>query len=78
MSGTVVSDKMDKTIMVRVDRTKLNSKYKMRFGVSRKYAVHDPENQFKIGDAVTFAECRPLSKNKRWRVISAPVERAEA
>lgn len=76
-SGTVVSDSMDKTIMVRVDRTKLNSKYKMRFAVSDKYPVHDPENRFKVGDVVTFVECRPLSKSKRWRVVSAPAEVTE-
>ncbi|HJN85351.1 MAG TPA: 30S ribosomal protein S17 [Patescibacteria group bacterium] len=69
LSGTVVSNKMDKTIVVRVDRTKLNKKYKMRYGVAKKFHVHDPLNQFQEGDKVTFAAMRPLSKTKRWRVL---------
>ena len=68
--GTVVSDKMDKTILVRVDRTKLHPKYKKRYVTSTKYKVHDEGNQFVVGDAVEFVECRPLSKTKRWRVIT--------
>ncbi len=68
-TGTVVSDKMDKTILVQVDRTKIHSKYKKRYTVSRKYKVHDLKNQFKSGDQVKFIECRPLSKDKRWRVV---------
>ena len=66
-TGVVESDIQDKTIMVRVDRTAVHPKYKKRYTVSRKYPVHDPENRFSIGDNVTFVECRPLSKNKRWR-----------
>lgn len=69
LSGTVVSTKMDKTIVVRVDRTKLNKKYKMRYGTSKKFYVHDPLNQLKLGDKVSFAAMRPLSKTKRWRVL---------
>ena len=76
--GEVVSDKMDKTIVVRVDRAKLHSKYQMRFTRSRKYKVHDPENAFKVGDMVEFVECRPLSRSKRWRVVSQPTEAATA
>ncbi len=69
-TGTVVSDKMDKTIVVRVDRTKVHPKYKKRYTVSKKYKVHDEENKFKIGDKVNFVECRPLSKDKRWKVLN--------
>ena len=68
-TGTVVSDKMDKTIVVRIDRTKVHPKYKKRYTTSRNYKVHDPKNQFKVDDKVNFIECRPLSKDKRWRVI---------
>ena len=68
--GTVVSDKMDKTITVRVDTFKMHPKLKKRFRVSEKYKVHDEKGQFKIGDAVEFVECRPLSKDKKWRVIN--------
>lgn len=69
-SGVVVSDKMDKTIVVEVDRVKMNQKYKKRYTVSKKYKVHDAKNQYKTGDKVMFIECRPLSKDKRWRVIN--------
>ncbi len=67
--GVVVSDAMDKTVVVRIDRVKVHSKYMKRFSVSKKYKVHDEKNQFKVDDKVTFVECRPLSKDKRWRVI---------
>lgn len=68
-SGVVVSDKSDKTIVVKVERVKINPKYKKRYTVSSRYKVHDPKNEFKTGDKVTFVECRPISKDKRWRVI---------
>lgn len=68
-NGVVTSDKMQKTIVVRIDRVKIHPKYKKRYTVSQKYKVHDEKNQFKIGDKVSFVECRPLSKDKRWRVI---------
>jgi len=67
--GKVVSDKMDKTIVVRMDRAKKNPKYGKRYIASKKYKVHDEKNQYKEGDKVVFAECRPISKDKRWRVI---------
>jgi len=69
-AGVVVSDKSDKTIVVSVDRVKMDSKYKKRYTLSRKYKVHDPKNKYKTGDKVEFIECRPLSKDKRWRVLS--------
>lgn len=68
-SGVVVSDKMDKTIVVKVDKVKKHSKYHKSFIVSKKYKVHDAKNQCAEGDKVTFVECRPLSKDKRWRVL---------
>jgi small subunit ribosomal protein S17 len=68
--GLVVSDSMDKTIVVRVDRVKTHEKYQKQYTVSRKYKVHDEKNEFKKGDTVEFAECRPISKDKRWRVIN--------
>ena len=67
--GVVVGDKNEKTILVRVDRVKTHSKYKKRYTVSKKYKVHDEKEQFKEGDQVVFVECRPLSKDKRWRVL---------
>lgn len=67
-SGVVVSDKSDKTIVVKVDRVKIHPKYHKRYKVSRKYKVHDENNECHIGDKVNFVECRPLSRDKRWRV----------
>ena len=68
-NGVVVSDKMDKTIVVKVSRVKIHPKYRKRYFVSKKYKVHDEKNNFKVGDKVVFSECRPLSKEKKWRVI---------
>ena len=67
--GTVVSDKMEKTIVVQIDRRVAHPKYKKLYTISKKYKVHDEKKQFKIGDAVTFVNCKPYSKDKRWRVI---------
>lgn len=68
-SGVVVSDKMDKTIVVAVNLLKKHPKYHKRYISTKKYKVHDPKNQFKTGDKVIFVGCRPLSKDKQWRVI---------
>jgi small subunit ribosomal protein S17 len=68
-SGVVVSDKMDKTITVKIDTIRQHPKYLKRYTVSKKYKVHDEKNQFKEGDKVNFVECRPISKDKKWRVI---------
>lgn len=71
LHGTVVSDAMQKTIVVRVDRTKTHPKYNKRYTVSRRYQVHDEKNEFHNGDTVVFCETRPLSRHKRWRVVGA-------
>ena len=68
-SGVVVSDKSDKTIVVKVDTVKIHPKYKKRYTRSQKYKVHDEKNEFRTGDKVSFVECRPLSRDKRWRVV---------
>lgn len=70
-SGVVVSDKNDKTIVVEVKSVKVHPKYKKRYTVSSRYKVHDEKNEFKVGNKVSFVECRPLSRDKRWRVIKA-------
>jgi len=75
--GQVVSDKMDKTIVVIVHTHKMHPKYKKRYRTSSKFHAHDPENKFKIGDEVTICETRPLSKLKRWTVIE-PAAKPEA
>lgn len=66
--GTVVSTAMNKTIVVRVDRVKMHPKYGKQYTVSRRYHVHDEKGLSRVGDQVTFVECRPLSKTKRWRI----------
>jgi small subunit ribosomal protein S17 len=68
-TGTVMSDKMQKTRVVRVLRMAKHPKYGKMIKHSNKFKVHDEKNQFKIGDKVQFIECRPLSKDKRWRMI---------
>lgn len=75
-TGTVVSDKMDKTIVVKVDSYKTHAKYKKKFRVSKKYYAHDPGKKFKTGDTVTIYETRPLSKLKRWTVEQPKVAHA--
>lgn len=67
--GEVVSDASDKTIVVRVDRTVVHPKYGKRYVQSKKMHAHDERNEYKVGDLVTIRECRPMSKNKRWRVV---------
>ena len=64
--GIVVSDKMDKTVVVKVDRLKMHAKYKKKYKVSKKYKAHDAENEFKIGDKVEIVEVKPMSKEKKW------------
>ncbi|MBU4369761.1 30S ribosomal protein S17 [Patescibacteria group bacterium] len=76
--GVVTSDKMDKTIVVMINRTKVHPIYKKRYQVSKKYKVHDQKNEAKIGDQVTFEECRPLSKDKKWRLITILSEKASS
>ncbi|MBU0647440.1 30S ribosomal protein S17 [Patescibacteria group bacterium] len=68
-NGVVASDKMDKTIVVLVSRVKIHPRYKKRYTVSKKYKVHDEKNQYKEGDKVSFVETRPISKDKKWKVL---------
>jgi len=67
--GVVVSDKMNKTIVVTVTRIKVHPLYKKRYKTGKKFKVHDEKNIARVGDTVIFEECRPLSKDKRWRLI---------
>ncbi|MCD6079968.1 MAG: 30S ribosomal protein S17 [Candidatus Omnitrophica bacterium] len=67
--GVVVSDKMDKTIVVKVERLVTHPLYKKTIKKSKKYKVHDEESKAKIGDKVKIMETRPLSKEKRWRLV---------
>lgn len=67
--GVVVSDKNDKTIVVKVERTVTHPLYKKILRRSKKYHAHDEENSCKVGDIVRIMECRPYSRLKRWRVL---------
>ena len=69
LSGVVVSDKADKTIVVRVERRVQHPLYKKFIRRSRKLSAHDPDNRCKEGDLVRIQECRPISKTKRWEVV---------
>jgi len=67
--GKVVSDKMDKSCVVRVERRGAHPVYKKVVRQLKRYMVHDVEGRCKVGDVVRIAECRPLSKRKRWRYV---------
>jgi small subunit ribosomal protein S17 len=69
IQGTVVSDKMQKTIVVSVERKKKHRLYHKVVTVTERYKAHDEDNTCKLGDVVRIQECRPLSKDKRWRVV---------
>lgn len=69
LQGTVVSDKMDKTVVVRVDTVKVHPKYKKRYKQSQKFKAHDEKGEYKEGDVVRFKQVRPISKDKCWMVV---------
>jgi small subunit ribosomal protein S17 len=75
LTGRVVSDKMDKTVTVLVERKVKHPLYGKIIRRSKKYHAHDENNEYREGDLVTIEECRPLSKTKAWRV-AALVEKA--
>lgn len=70
LQGVVVSDKQDKTVVVSVERQVMHPVYKKFVKRSKKFAAHDENNQFKVGDIVKIEESRPYSKTKAWTVIS--------
>jgi small subunit ribosomal protein S17 len=70
LKGTVVSDKMTKTVVVEIRRLKMNEKYKKQFKVSSRYKAHDEKGEYHVGDVVMIQETRPMSKDKRWLVLS--------
>jgi small subunit ribosomal protein S17 len=73
--GRVVSDKMDKTIVVAVETYKKHDLYHKRIKYTKKYKAHDEQNEAKIGDVVKIMETRPISKDKNWRLVEV-VEKA--
>ncbi len=64
--GIVVSDKMDKTVVVKVDSLKIHPIYRKKYKVSKRYKAHDQDNSFKIGEKVALEETKPFSKEKKW------------
>ena len=70
LQGVVVSDAMEKTVVVRVERRVMHPVYKKFIRRSKKYSAHDENNICKVGDIVRIQECRPLSKNKNWTVLA--------
>ena len=69
LKGVIVSDKMDKTIIVSVKRKKENLKYKKSYMVDKKFKAHSEMKDLKVGDKVMIEECQPISKEKKWKVI---------
>lgn len=69
LKGTVVSDKMQKTVTVEVERRISHPRYKKTYSIHKKYKAHEEKGECKVGDKVIIEECRPLSREKRWRVI---------
>jgi small subunit ribosomal protein S17 len=69
LQGEIVSDKMQKTVVVKVERIKEHPKYKKRYKVHKKYKAHVEKGDYKVGDKVVIEECRPISKEKRWKVV---------
>ena len=67
--GKVVSAKMQKTVVVAVDKLKLHEKYRKQYKVTKKYKAHDEKGEYKAGDRVIIQETKPMSKEKRWIVI---------
>ncbi len=70
LQGTVTSDKNDQTVTVLVERRFTHPMMKKTVRSTKKYRAHDPENRFKVGDVVRISECAPLSKTKRWEVVT--------
>ena len=69
LKGIIVSNKMDKTIIIRVDKSKRHKIYKKKYTISKRYKAHDENNQYKVGDYVLIRQTRPISKGKKWKVI---------
>ena len=74
LQGVVVSDKMDKTVVVQVERRVMHPVYKKYIRSSKKYHAHDENNACKVGDVVRIEECRPVSKTVSWVVVNETAE----
>ncbi|MFA5084029.1 MAG: 30S ribosomal protein S17 [Candidatus Paceibacterota bacterium] len=70
LQGKIVSDKMQKTRVVAVTRLALHPKYRKYYKITRRFKAHDENNEYKTGEEVIIEETRPLSKDKRWKILS--------
>ena len=70
LKGIITSDKMDKTVVVEIQRSLFHSKYHKQYRVKKKYKAHDPKNEYHTGDSVIIEEGKPMSKDKRWNVVN--------
>lgn len=71
LKGEIISDKMEKTVVVKVSRIKLHPKYRKYYKISQNFKAHDEKNQYHTGENVIIEEIKPMSKDKRWRVVSS-------
>lgn len=78
LQGTVVSNKMDQTAVVLVERLKVHPLYRKVIRMHKRYQAHDAANEAGVGDVVVIEECRPISKHKRWRIVEYLSRRSEA
>ncbi len=69
LKGTIISTKMQKTVIVKVEKKKMHPKYKRRYSFHKKYKAHSEIKELKVDDKVIIEECRPMSKEKKWKVI---------
>jgi len=69
LQGVIVSDKMAETVVVKVETQRVHPKLKRRYKVYKKYKAHIEKGEYKVGDEVMIEECRPISKEKRWKVV---------
>lgn len=70
LRGTVVSDRMTKTVVVEVNRLRKHPKYKKYFKITKRYKAHDEKGEYRVGDKVSIQETKPTSRDKRWKVIN--------
>jgi len=75
LKGKIISKKMQKTVVVRVERIKEHPKYKKRYRAHKNYKAHSEKEGYEVGDIVIIEECRPISKDKNWRVIERVSQR---
>lgn len=69
LQGKIISNKMQKTVVVEVEKMKEHPKYKRRYKIWKKYKAHVQDGQYQVGDHVLIEECRPISKEKKWTVV---------